>query len=373
MFSLPRIATGIRRGIVPGFLALVLLAVPAAGDAIKTSGYWIEDVEIRSVSDGKMLYQTPTGAENEQALTQIEAVRLDEVPQLEKGRAELEKGNTEAAVELLREAQANTRRDWVKQFAGALIVRAFDQAGQPREATELYLQLLEQGAPPAFLADPPLTSVREAEQSVRQGLVEPIQQAAKNVDQPMADRLQKLLAAAQKGRASVTEEEKARQQAPGLKVVTIPSGLRDGPILQLIKMAKFEEAVKEANQQLKDGRGSNRELYLKGLAQLGMAEQAGDSEQKQKLYKDAGLSFMKVDVFFGHNNGPYVGPSLVEAGYVHDMIGRPDKAEALYQQAVALLDEEEDPEYYQHLQERRAARKGTAAGAGAGSPKRPGG
>jgi hypothetical protein len=59
------------------------------------------------------------------------------------------------------------------------------------------------------------------------------------------------------------------------------------------------------------------------------------------MYKDAGLSFMRVAIYF--RNSPYVGPSLMEAGAVHLKIKRADLAKPLLEQAEGVIDPDDKP------------------------------
>ncbi|MDX1682270.1 MAG: hypothetical protein R3336_04025, partial [Phycisphaeraceae bacterium] len=85
-------------------------------------------------------------------------------------------------------------------------------------------------------------------------------------------------------------------------------------------------------------------LYQLGLAQLGLARESNDL----KLYKDAGLSFMRVVAYF-HLRSRYEGGALVGAAEVHIAIDELKHARDLLNRAGNLVTEEEDPDLYKHL------------------------
>lgn len=123
----------------------------------------------------------------------------------------------------------------------------------------------------------------------------------------------------------------------------------DGAVMLTIKLEKsrvgdlvfageFDRAIEEADRQM-EGRVTGEWLYLRAMAKLGKAEQS----RAERDYKDAGLDFMRVVVYFP--SSPYASPSLVEVGYVHDRLGLTTKADELYAQARAVLKAEQHPRY----------------------------
>lgn len=123
----------------------------------------------------------------------------------------------------------------------------------------------------------------------------------------------------------------------------------DGAVMLTVKLEKssvgdlvfageFDRAIAEADRQMK-GRVTGELLYLRAMAKLGKAEQS----RADRDYKDAGLDFMRVVVYFP--SSPYASPSLVEVGYVHDRLGLQTKANELYAQARGTLKAEDHPRY----------------------------
>lgn len=145
--------------------------------------------------------------------------------------------------------------------------------------------------------------------------------------------------------------------ASSTSAIPLPKAMNaDDPVAALLRAGKFDEALAKCNQALSGSSGAG-ELYLRiyqrGLAQLNIAIAHSDD---QALIKDAGLSFMRVIVHAPKS--VYVGPSLMEAGLVHQKIGRLDTAQRLYDKAALLIDADADPDMAQRLAKLQASIKG---------------
>ncbi|MCX5659348.1 MAG: hypothetical protein NTW19_06445 [Planctomycetota bacterium] len=132
--------------------------------------------------------------------------------------------------------------------------------------------------------------------------------------------------------------------ASGPGAVVLPKELREvdppDPIAAMLVAGQFQAAADAARAELATNKLDSiaLRLYELGVAQMGLARAAGND---RKLLLDAGLSFMRVIVYRGPSS--YAGPSMIEAGLVHDMIGRPDIALRYYTKARLHVGEDEDP------------------------------
>jgi tetratricopeptide (TPR) repeat protein len=129
--------------------------------------------------------------------------------------------------------------------------------------------------------------------------------------------------------------------------LVLPQRVGEGEVVDLLQSGDYSGAIEKANQKLSERQGDiARLLYLRGKAELAQAEQSGE----RSGYLDAGLSFMMVVAYFSQDPGLFVGPSLVEAGYVHQQIGRSDKANELYDEAAQYLTQQSTPVYFKRLE-----------------------
>ena len=117
------------------------------------------------------------------------------------------------------------------------------------------------------------------------------------------------------------------------------------PVTRLLHAGQFEKALAETDQLIagKELRLAMR-LYQRGLAQLYLAERSDN----RRLFLDAGLSFMRLAIYFRKSS--YMGPALVEAGVVHERIGRHELAMKLWRKAQVEIDPETDPAVAQRLE-----------------------
>lgn len=120
--------------------------------------------------------------------------------------------------------------------------------------------------------------------------------------------------------------------------VLLPLKLEKSAVGDLVFAGEFERAIAEADRQMK-GRVTGELMYLRAMAFLGKADRSGAAAD----YKDAGLDFMRVVVYFSSSS--YASPSLLEVGYVHDRLGLDAKSQELYAQAKQVLKVEDHPRY----------------------------
>ncbi|MEO0514112.1 MAG: hypothetical protein AAF086_02305 [Planctomycetota bacterium] len=120
--------------------------------------------------------------------------------------------------------------------------------------------------------------------------------------------------------------------------VMLPAKLEKSALGDLVFASQFDRAIAEADRQMK-GRVTAELMYLRAMACLGKAERSRAADD----YKDAGLDFMRVVVYFPSSS--YASPSLLEVAFVHDRLGLSAKADELYAQARQALKVEDHPRY----------------------------
>ena len=68
------------------------------------------------------------------------------------------------------------------------------------------------------------------------------------------------------------------------------------------------------------------------------------------MYKTAGISFLRVVIYYPRST-TWRGPSWMEAGYVHQKIGRHDIANRLFDTASNDIDATEEPALAKRLEQ----------------------
>ncbi len=330
-------------------VGVLTIAVGARADSIKIGGFWIDTVQIQDVAEGRMIYLSAVGLEVTKPLDQIEGVKVDGLPELADAEASFESGQYEAALEAYGRVRGHER--WLRQWVWQRRVTAADRAGQPVAAVEAYLRLVQDDAEAFYLSRPPHRSVVTADAQQKNKIVAQIDRMTKRLadDHRAIKPLSKLLdwagAAGGDAEAAAASPIPTRGGPDQSTAIPLPSAMpRDGHVPKLLRAGKYPQALDRATAALGRSGQLSMKLYQCGIAQLSLAEQTGDMTR----YKDAGISFMRVVIYFPRS-ATYVGPALMEAGYVHQKIGRPDKARQLYERAERAIDPETEPRLAERL------------------------
>ncbi len=333
----------------------------AGADSLKIAGSWLNDVTIQSVKDGQLIYVSPTGAEVEKSLAEIEGIKLTGQADLEAAQKAADAGDVKGANSSYQKALTVARHPWLKRWISSQLM-AFNEANhQPVEAVDAYLALAkDEKSESFFFAKPPVKSLAAASTEQKAEIRKRLTEAKEAVTgKEASDGLAKMIEAvgAQAASASTpspTNSTSSNETPPGASgpapasVIPLPKALPENdPVAELLRAGKFEEALAEVNKKLDEpvpvGQApqTSRQLYERGIAQFNLAEKASGPAQ-ENLYLDAGLSFMRVVIHFPRNT-TWVGPALIEAGAVHDKIGRRDIAMGLWDRARNMINPDDDP------------------------------
>lgn len=335
------------RGITNTFAWLTVLLCAAisatAQDAVKLSGFWIEPVEVKGMSDGQVRYLTSAGLLLTRSMETLEGLRLQQYPLMSQAQDALDRGDDEQAQSLLNQVYAQAKEGWLRDYVRMQRVAALARLDRAGEAAGVYVDMVVSDTPLMFLQDSLSPAVARADAEVRLQVIDLVKAAEQAVSPQRQGFLLKLSEAAGKPARAIAASEGATIRAIPRGGLTLSSSTPPGTIANLFTSGQYKQAVAAADEALTQPGKTSAELYLKGMAQLALAEQTSD----QAGYKTAGLSFMRVVTYFPRS--AVAGPAWLEAGYVHQKIGRPDIAARLYQRARPLITEDEDPVYHARL------------------------
>jgi len=333
-----------------------LAAASADADTLIIDGLEYADVQVVGVEDGNLLFLNAGGREVKMALLRVNQIYLDRHPQIEQAVALAERGQYPRAVTKLKEVQQPER--WLRPWLNHRLTLYADKAGDAQTAVRAYLEMVSQpGTPSAYFGRPPLASLEAADDRVKKQLAARLGDAASNLDErhPAREYVRQLLVLAGDDSAAADKVREQMNGAGAAGLVFTNTLERNDPITQLLVDGQYEEAAKAIMAVMDDpvAGGGARRLYQLGLAQRGQADkaaEAGEVDKAQKLYRDAGLSFMRVVAHYPHPQLGYKGPALLEVGYIHLQIGRPDKALELLNEAASELRPELDPQLIARLE-----------------------
>lgn len=338
--------------------AVLLGAVPGAADQIRVNGIWVPGVDILRVTDGQMVYVTSAGQDVRRPYGEITGLHLDDYPKIKEAFELIEKREDQLAIRVFAAARRDVRAKdaWVGFEVLRQIAAAEDRLGDGLAAATAYAELIEQGGDVTFATSPPVRSVSQLEDNDKLKVRQRLARTAGWADAQTKPYLESLLAAAQPGATGPADTGPGTTGRPPVfpggganlpgavgsypanGAVVLPANLSRGELADLVFKGEFAPAIALA-QEMMLSRMTSELLYLRAMARLGIAEQS----RKAADYKDAGLDFMRVLVYYPQS--PYAGPSLLEVAYVHDRLGLDEKADALYEQAGRVMSAENHPRY----------------------------
>jgi tetratricopeptide (TPR) repeat protein len=330
---------------VIGLLAATVAVGVAGADAIKLSDQWIAGVTIETIADGAVDFMTAGGSEVSRPLAELQGLRIDAHPKLGQAMDAIAQGRYAQAAKLLKEVHTKVRQPWLAAYVGWRLLGVYDRQGEAMSALTAYLQLADDAVPSFYLQEPPVGSLQAADGQAKATAARLLGTAIARADESLRPLLEQLrdaavIASEPQGTDDVLA---AYETADQPSAILLPANMKPNPVIQLLKAEQFTEALKLTDMQLTRSGRLSEKLYLKAMAQLALAKQ----ENAPGRYKDAGISFMRVIVYFPRSR--FVGPALVELGFVHERINRTDLARKLYDRAGIVLDEDEDPDYAQRL------------------------
>ena len=361
----PRIQTrqAWRCGVVVWMVCVLVGSVAFAQDGVKLSGLWVEPVTVYGIEGGQVRYQVASGRVLNRPIQNLEGLKLGRYPDLAKAEQLLDRGEDAEAAAALRGVMAGAREDWVRWFSGKQLVTIYSRLDDADPASAIYIDMVISGADLGYIAEPPVDVLARADVAVRQRVSELAATAKNTVGPDRAALLDKLIdASGQPGGVAlpVTGPGDAGGAGAPAGGLVLSASAPPGTAVNLFRQGDYLRMLTVADEALTQPGKTAAELYLKGMAQLALAEQADEDAGGESggaggegLYKSAGLSFMRVLVYFPRS--AVAGPATLEAGYVHEKIGRADIAQRLYDRAGPLIDPREDPVYFQRLSQRREA------------------
>ncbi len=335
------------------------------GDAVHLGGFWIEGVTVETIRHGQIEYETRGGTRVVRPLEAVGGLRLGRYPALSEAAEAQQRGDLAETIEKLRGVRQAAEQAWVRQYAGWRLWRALAERGEALGAIRVYAELAGEGAEPHYLTEPPLDATAMLDGEARAAALAALRAAATRADEVRRPFVTALLeavdpgasgarprpavgeaGAGELGASSGGEGDDAGVSAEAIELpggLLVASGVGADPVRELLSRGAWSQASAEVDRLLAEPGGLSRELYLKGLIALARAERHGD----EALYKEAGLWFMRVVIHFPRS--AVVGPALVEAGYVHQRIGRPRIAASLFDEARAHVDPKRHPQYHARL------------------------
>ena len=345
--------------------ALLAAASPAFGSVARADTvYFGREVTTALKYDGKVtgieksaggpeLAFTLNGRPTRKPLAEIAQIQVDGQPALNAAEQAYAAADWDAAVDsyekAARAASGTASADWVRRFVAGRQLDAATRAGRFDAAARAYVALVD--ADPAAAAagkpdlprgksaflDTAVDDVRKAadratEPAKKQALLSFLLdlQTARGDDAAAADSLQALVKSA--GAAGSAADDPARR--------SLLQQVRLGEAKVALDAGKPDEAIaaiRDHQDVFTDADAQSEALYL-----LARADRAKAGTDRAAL-EDAALAYMRVVAHFGGAGGrdgksggqPRAADALLAVADIHEQIGEPRTADALYRQVAA--------------------------------------
>jgi len=333
----------IRRSILGALIGASLVAASTASADAMQRGQLprVEGITIIGVADGQLQYRAGASTVTAQ-LSEINTLEIDNVPQFAVGQAAFNEGSMRNAQRAFEEVWSGSREQWARHYAGFYLVQIHDQRNEPVEAATIFATLAQENADLFFLSRPPTASIAQADQDQKQRIREQLQAVIRDADPARRAVLQNYLAQVMGESVEIPQVDAppGSGQPSANSAVILPMSIwrlqerrneaEKWAAIQLLADGEFQAAI-DAIQPFLASRGDLPEkLYILGRAQLALADASHDRD----MYRDAGLTFMRIVVHFNRDGQPHtlVAPARLEVAYIHRQIGRQD----IYERMMGL-------------------------------------
>jgi TolA-binding protein len=330
-------------------MALVLAGACAAGIAradsvtIRSGQGVLElpDVQIRGISDGKLLFRTASGNDSDREFAQIARIRIDAAPVMNQAEDAFVSQQWDSATDLYQKALASATTDWLKAWAGQRLVIAGQKSNRFDAAAEGYIALLQADPSSAkglhlTMPDSHSTYLASALQSVKQALASPDLNDAQRQGL-MSFQLDLQRASGDESAASATmtrmlqsggltaSDPAAAAQLARLKLQQAAMQLDRGDFAGATSTIRSSSAI------FTEPRDQAEALYYLAEVQSGVSS----IQKTPQAMEDAAIAYMRVVAHFKDAPGaPFVALSLIKTAQIEQKLHHPNAAKELYEQVI---------------------------------------
>jgi len=322
-----------RLALVAGVIAL---SPQVVADSVTRGELTYDNITLIGVEEGKLKYRT-AGGEREVPLGEISALVIESVPAFETGLKAFKAEEMRSAQRSFEGIWQDSRVEWIRDYAGFYLAQVYDARNEPVSAGQVYAKLASNGADPFFLSKPPVKSLADADEDEKTRIIEEIKAVAARTEGKRRDLLEdylKVVAGDREVKLDVepdADDKAATQRADSAvlipeavwKVLDRRNEAKDKwEALNLLAKGEYQAAIDANEKMLKVPGDLPEKLFITGRAQLALADATNDED----LYRDAGLTFMRIVVHFSGQGRSHalVAPAELEVAYIHKQIGRDD-------------------------------------------------
>lgn len=341
--------------IVAVALTVLGLTFAVGADEIQIGPYWYKDLAVQTVKGGKLIHVNAAGTQIVTELQRVGGIKLDAYPNVGKAESAMSRKDDRTALKLLEQLNRKTLPLWLGHWVRYRLMQVRGRLGDPMGSVGAFMELVQKEADPFYFAQPPVAVLDAADTQLLQELLQRLVLAKRKSRGAASDAVDAMSSAVkvcieQTKSAPLPGATPAEPTSRAVGTTSLPIELLaelddDDPVTRLLSRGQFQAAFDQVDLLL--NRSSDalaHRLYQRGMAQLALADRTGDPER----YKSAGLDFMRV-IIYRPRSVKVVGAALMEAGYVHQKIGRVDLARKLFDRAKLYIEEGDQSELARRL------------------------
>jgi TolA-binding protein len=311
-----------------------LYTIAGSGAAMEMSGVTVLDVR-----EGSLHFRSAGGAETDRTIETITRIDVTDEPVLSAAEKAFAEKNWTAAAEGYLKAAKTTKAPWVRRWSGQRLLKVAAETGRIDVAITGYVAVAMTEPTAAAELRP---TINRASKTALDAAAAEIRTALSDRDLPVEPRraLLSLMMDVQRARGDRRAAADAIEQIMALGPLD-PADPQSAGLLIRLKLdqaaiatedKQYQRAIDEirAAQGLFTEPGDQADALLAlGDAQLGLAQQT----KSPVGLKDAALTYMRIVAHFEDlPQAPHVADALLRTAKIHEALGEPQTALALYGQ-----------------------------------------
>ncbi len=335
--------------------AAMVLACAQAGlaDEVNVKGLSYSPVRVTGVGEGEIVFRIKTNLVRK-PISDVRSVKIDGLNALNQAEALLKDGKADQAVQMYDRAFREVRLEWQRKLIRYRRLPVLGELGRIDDAVEDWLFLLEaeKGAEPV-LKMRPTKFARKGSVANRRAIQLLSTRREKTDDKDLSGAMGQLLLSLYEYEGMTKEAQALAEQLTGMPssgntgngdgntgtgTVTPPVGTsqltRQLQAARTLLNSKPDIVAAQIQSNLSRYGPAERPvaLYLLGRAQQKLAQSAGKTEQKQQLYRKAGLNLMRVVAYYPESGD--AGMALYETGVICKQLGNPLAAQEAWRMVL---------------------------------------
>jgi tetratricopeptide (TPR) repeat protein len=332
-----------------------------------------DNVKISQILDGKLVFETDSGREEDKDLTSVQSIHLDDEKDLDAAEDAYAAGNFSDAADAYQRAIATTTKDWLKDWAAVRLIAAANKANRFDAAAAGYVQLAlkdpaaaqpfkptiadgsnpgasspDSSTPPASTpaAPTPDTATPAPSSTALDAAAQTVADALKTLDDDASKQSQQQALLGFLLEIQQARKDNAAVAHVAARLMKFSAATGDAGALKVLVESRLAVARSDVDQQkfadaialindtaasVVDPSQQADALFIVARAREGLASAKNDPSS----WHEAALAYMRVVANFkDQTDNPRISQSLLKSAAILEKLNQTADALALYQQIV---------------------------------------